>query len=114
MRSTSLLTAITLSLAAAPVSALPLNDEPNRVNVPKEQWLSPSQISEILSENGYKVTDIEIDDGGYEVELIDKNGMRIEGHVYVYPATGGLLGHDDWHASSSGRPGIFEREEPRL
>ena len=101
MRSTSLLTAITLSLAAAPVSALPLNDESNRVNVPKEQWLSPSQISEIqsqiseiLREKGYKVIDIEIDDGCYEVELIDKNGRRIEGHVYVYPATGPLVGYD--------------------
>jgi peptidase YpeB-like protein len=62
--------------------------------VPKEQSLSPSQISEMLKEEGYKVIDIEIDDGGYEVELIDKNGMRIEGHVYVYPATGGLVGYD--------------------
>ena len=90
MRSTSLLAAVILSSSvAAPVSALPLDNllEPNRPNATKEQWLSPSQISEMLREKGYTVIDIEIDGGGYEVELIDKNGARIEGHVYVYPAT---------------------------
>jgi hypothetical protein len=41
------------------------------------------------------VTEIEIDDGAYEVEMIDKRtGTRIEGHVH--PATGELmLGYDD-------------------
>ena len=88
MRSASLLAAFILSSAAtAPVSALPIGGESNRLNVPREQWLSPNQVSEILREKGYKVIDLEIDDGGYEVDLIDQNGRRIEGHVYVYPAT---------------------------
>jgi len=44
---------------------------------------------------GYTVNEIEVDDGAYEVELIDKrNGTRIEAHVH--PATGELLlGYDD-------------------
>jgi Peptidase propeptide and YPEB domain len=93
MRSTSLLAAVILSSAAvAPVSAFPLGDEPNRLNVPREQSISPSQISEMLREKGYKVIDIELDGDGYEVELIDKNGVRIEGHVYVYSETEGLPG----------------------
>jgi hypothetical protein len=92
MRSASLLAAVILSAAAAaaaPVSALPLEDllELNRSNVPREPWPSPTQISEMLAMKGYTVVDIEIDDGGYEVDLIDTNGTQIEGRVYVYPAT---------------------------
>jgi hypothetical protein len=68
---------------------LPLDNllEPDRLNA-TEQWLSPSQISEMLIKKGYTVVTIEIDDGGYEVELIDENGTPIEGRVYVHPATG--------------------------
>jgi hypothetical protein len=66
----------------------------DRLNVPRDQWLSPAQISEKLSGLGYKVTEIETDDGAYEVDLVDKNGTRIETHVH--PATGELLtGYDD-------------------
>lgn len=97
MRSMSLLAATILSLSVTvPVSALPLDNllEPNRLNATDEQWLSPSQISEILIEKGYTVINIEIDDGGYEVELIDEKGSPIEGHVYVSPATPRLPGYD--------------------
>jgi hypothetical protein len=97
MRLKPLLVAVILSSSvAAPVSALPLDNllESNRLNATKEQWLSPRQISEMLIKEGYTVIDIEIYDGGYEVELIDKNGTLIEGHVYVYPATERLLGHN--------------------
>jgi hypothetical protein len=66
----------------------------NRLNVPKEQWLPPTQIAEKLAAQGYKVTEIEADDGAYEVEMVDKNGVRVEGHVH--PATAELLvGYDD-------------------
>ena len=33
----------------------------------------------MLIKEGYTVIDIEIDDGGYEVELIDKNGSAYRG-----------------------------------
>ena len=65
------------------------------LNVPQDKWLSPTQISEKLEQKGYTVNEIEVDDGAYEVELVDKrNGTRIEAHVH--PATGELLlGYDD-------------------
>ncbi len=67
---------------------------PAKLNVPQDKWLSPTQITEKLDQKGYKVTEIEIDDGSYEVEMTDKNGVRVEGHVH--PETGELLlGHDD-------------------
>ncbi len=86
---------------AAPILALSLTaataayaDPVNRLNVPVNQWLSPAQISEKLAAQGYKVTEIESDDGAYEVDLVDKNGTRVETHVH--PATGELLvGYDD-------------------
>jgi hypothetical protein len=66
----------------------------NRLNVPKDQWLSAGQISEKLAAQGYKVHEIEVDDGAYEVELIDKNGTRVDAHVH--PATAEILvGYDD-------------------
>ena len=95
MRNYLILSALGLSmLVAAP--ALGADDwaSGNRLNVPQGEWLSPSQISEKLSAQGYKVHEIEADDGAYEVEMIDKNGTRIDTHVH--PATAELLpGYDD-------------------
>jgi hypothetical protein len=96
MRKTSLVTALTLSLAVVmPTGAFAIDDFfKTRLNVPAERWLSPAQIAEKLSEKGYQVVEIESDDGAYEVEMIDKNGTRIEAHVH--PETAELLhGYDD-------------------
>lgn len=96
MRKTSLLAAIAISVAvAAPTGALAVDDWfKSRLNVPADQWMSPSQIAEKLGEKGYRVLEIESDDGAYEVEMVDKNGTRIEAHVH--PATAELLyGYDD-------------------
>jgi len=65
-----------------------------RISVPRDQWLSHAQVIDKLSGAGYRVTEIEVDDGVYEVDLVDKNGVRIEAHVH--PATGEILvGYDD-------------------
>jgi hypothetical protein len=92
MRTLILAPILALSLAAAmPAVADPAPGV--RLNVPQADWLSPAQISEKLSGKGYRVTEIEVDDGAYEVDLVDKNGTKIEGHVH--PATGELLmGYD--------------------
>jgi hypothetical protein len=80
-----------LALAAAVTTPAFATD---RLNVPHDQWLSPAQISEKLAAKGFKVTEIETDDGAYEVDLVDKNGTRVEAHVH--PATGEMLvGYDD-------------------
>lgn len=65
-----------------------------RLNVPSSEWKSPSAIGEILATQGYKVHKIESDDGAYEVDMTDKNGVLIE--VHVHPSTGDILaGYDD-------------------
>lgn len=80
-------------LAAAPALARADWDGGQRLNVPRDQWLAPAEIADKLSGQGYKVHEIESDDGAYEVEMT-KNGTRME--VYVHPATGEILvGYDD-------------------
>lgn len=75
--------------AAASASA-----DTNRLNVPAGQWLSHAEVIEKLSAQGYTVREIESDDGVYEVEMTDKNGVRIDSHVH--PATAKILyGYDD-------------------
>lgn len=78
-------------LIAVPTLALADRDE-KRLNVPRDQWLAPSEIVDRLSSKGYKVSEIEADDGAYEVDVV-KNGTRME--MYVHPATGEILvGYD--------------------
>lgn len=87
---------IGLGLFAAATPAFSIEDWlfGNRLNVPRDQWLSPSEVIEKLSAKGFRVVEIEADDGAYEVEMLDENGTRIE--TYVHPATAELLyGYDD-------------------
>lgn len=88
-----LLAASALSLAfVAP--ALADDDYVGRLNVPRDQWLSVSEVIQKLEGQGYKVREVEVDDGAYEFEGITASGVRVEGHVH--PATGELLkGYDD-------------------
>jgi hypothetical protein len=90
--------ALTLSTVAALLvitgSAFADDHHKNRLNIPAEKWLSTSDVIQKLTAQGYKVTKIEADDGVYEFDAIDANGVRIEGHAN--PATGDVLtGYDD-------------------
>ena len=96
MRNYLILSLLGLFLFAAATPAWAIEDwiSGNRLNVPRDQWLSPTEVVNKLSAQGYKVQEIEADDGAYEVEMVDKNGTRIETHVH--PATAELLpGYDD-------------------
>lgn len=96
MKRISVIAAVAFALAAtASTGALAVDDLfKSRLNVPADQWLSPSEIATKLGDKGFRVVEIETDDGAYEVEMIDKNGVKIEAHVH--PATGELLyGYDD-------------------
>lgn len=93
MRKFLIPTLLSLALLAAPAMAHADRDGGQRLNVPQDQWLAPAEIADKLSGQGYKVYEIEVDDGAYEVEMT-KNGTRMEAHVH--PATGEILvGYDD-------------------
>lgn len=88
------LTAALLATLAPVAPAFADNDYHSRLNVPRGEWQSPSQIADKLRGQGFTVHEIEADDGAYEVEMTDKAGVRIEAHAH--PATGELMhGYDD-------------------
>lgn len=66
-----------------------------RLNVPADKWLPVSDVIQKLKDQGYKVTKIEADDGVYEFDATNADGVRIEGKAN--PATGEVLtgGYDD-------------------
>lgn len=57
-----------------------------RLDVPRAQWLSASEVKQKLAAQGYQVHEIEVDGGAYEFEATSSGGARIEGHAD--PATG--------------------------
>lgn len=57
--------------------------------VPRDQWLSTSAAIQKLEAKGFKVREIEADDGAYEFEGTDASGARVEGRAH--PATGEVL-----------------------
>jgi len=62
-------------------------------NVPAEEWMPVIAVAQKLEGQGYTVREIEREDGVYEVEVTDANGMRLE--AYVDPRTGDILRRDD-------------------
>jgi hypothetical protein len=70
------------------------HDHGARLNIPADIWLSASDVIQKLKAQGYAVTKIEADDGVYEFDATNANGVRIEGHAN--PETGQVLtGYDD-------------------
>lgn len=66
----------------------------NRYNIdaPRDQWMSVARIAEKYEARGYDVREVEIDDGVYEISVVDANGMRMEADVH--PVTGEILTRD--------------------
>lgn len=86
---TKLFAAIALSLAVATPALADHDDYAGPLNVPRDQWLSTADVVQKLESKGFKVREIEADDGAYEFEATDASGARVEGHAH--PATGEVL-----------------------
>jgi hypothetical protein len=59
MRTKLILSAVLLSVAIGIPAAVLAGDDnyrSNRLNVPQDKWLSPTQTTEKLDQKGYKVT----------------------------------------------------------
>jgi hypothetical protein len=70
-------------------AALATGQQGTRTDVPREQWRPIDEIIERLSGMGYEVRGIEGDEGVYEVEAVDPNGVWVK--AYVDPVSGELL-----------------------
>lgn len=94
MRSYLAIPVLALSLAAITPALADDDYRGNRLNVPSAQWLSQTEIRDKLEAKGWKIREIESDDGAYEIEAFDDKGVKHEFHVH--PATGEILrGYDD-------------------
>jgi hypothetical protein len=63
-----------------------------QLNVPRDKWLTVTQITEKFTSQGYKVRQVKVENGAYEVYAVAKDGKRLE--VMVHPATGEILGDE--------------------
>jgi hypothetical protein len=86
------LSPIALALTATLLTTAPAlasSDTMQGGSVPQDSWLSIGAIANKFTQMGYTVRGVEADNGRYEVEAIDRNGMRVE--AYVDPMTGEIL-----------------------
>lgn len=97
MRTTQLLTAATLVTALvagtallAPVFAQSATPVTSMTTTQDASWLSIREVLDRLETQGYRdFTEIERDDGRYEVKAIDAQGQRVE--IDVHPVTAEVL-----------------------
>lgn len=82
IRFTSLLAAIGLGLAAAPLHATGLA---TCHSGSQDGWQSQETLSARLKEQGWQVRRIKVDGGCYEVYALDGSGKRVE--AYFHPRT---------------------------
>jgi hypothetical protein len=88
------LAAALIGTMAATAPVLAGDDDRIRLSVPAAEWKSVDEIKSQLTAAGYVIREIEADDGAYEVEATDKDGVRQE--FYVHPKTGEILrGYED-------------------
>lgn len=94
MRKIAVATVFAAAALGLGTAAMATDDNAKRLNVPAAEWKSEAEIKDQLVSAGYRVREIETDDGAYEVDVVDKDGVRME--LHVHPATGELLrGYDD-------------------
>lgn len=80
------LAAFAAILVAGGVAAAQNAGNGNSQNAPRAGWMSMSEIAAKVEGQGYRVLEIEIDDGAYEIKAVDANGLRVEADLD--PSTG--------------------------
>jgi hypothetical protein len=88
----TLFLAVLLSVLAVGSAAYAKDDE-GCTRAPKEQWLSTEQLKTKLTEQGFTVSKVEIEDGCAEADAKGKDGKETE--LHLDPATGNIVENDD-------------------
>tara|TARA_R110002020_G_scaffold34066_29_gene103892 strand:- start:56223 stop:56495 length:273 start_codon:yes stop_codon:yes gene_type:complete len=76
----------TLLTVVAPAAAFASQNCPD---VPRDQWMSDTSITEKAKGMGYDVRSIKAENGCFEAYALDKTGKRVE--VYFNPGTGDVV-----------------------
>ena len=53
---------------------------------PRAEWMKVSDLVRKFEAQGYTIHELDTDDGIYEIEMTDANGLRVE--AYLHPVTG--------------------------
>lgn len=69
------------------------SDDEGCTKAPKEQWQTIDQLKSKLVEQGYKVKEIEFEDGCAEADVEDKDGKKAE--LYLDPVTAAVVKSED-------------------
>lgn len=69
------------------------DDDATCTKAPKEQWQTIDQLKAKLVEQGYKVKEIEFEDGCAEAHVEDKDGKKAE--LKLDPVTGSVVKSED-------------------
>lgn len=77
--------AFILAVAAAPFAATAALASPSCGDAPQSTWMSLKDIEAKATGMGYKVRQVKIEDGCYEIYALDKDGNRVE--AYLNPVT---------------------------
>jgi 5-enolpyruvylshikimate-3-phosphate synthase len=95
MRRVPLVSTVFALLFGVGITAFASDEDSTRSGVPREEWRPITEIIEQFTTMGYEVRGVEDDDGVYEVEAIDANGLRVKADVD--PVSGEILSerHDD-------------------
>ena len=86
MRKTLSLAAFAAILVAGGVASAQTAGNGDPRNAPRAGWMSMSEIAAKVEGQGYRVLEIEIDDGAYEIKAVDAKGLRVEADLD--PSTG--------------------------
>ncbi len=78
--------ALLAALAVSTGAALASDGKPA---APRDQWMSVQQITETFTKQGHDVRQFKVEDHGYEVFALNKDGKRFEADVD--PVTGAVV-----------------------
>ncbi|MEZ5900025.1 MAG: PepSY domain-containing protein [Hyphomicrobiaceae bacterium] len=93
MRTAPNLAVIALAIGLALTSNAFASEDEGCTKAPKEQWLTLEQLKSKLTEQGYKVKEIEFEDGCAEADVEDKNGTKSE--LKLDPVTASVVKSED-------------------
>lgn len=83
---TAFAAALVAALVSGGVASAQTGGNGNPQNAPRAGWMSMSEIAAKVEGQGYRVLEIEIDDGAYEIKAVDAKGLRVEADLD--PSTG--------------------------
>lgn len=89
-RTATVFLAAAIAFPALTAAALASGDDAmNCGTAPRDTWMSEDAARRLATDKGYKVRNVKVEDGCYEIYAIDSEGRRVE--AYLNPTTGDFV-----------------------